>query len=190
MKFRSLLAAALLLGASSASHAALILTLQHDGAGGVIASVTGSGLISDANLPGPEPRNRLLVDDIGPGSPFNANLNFVGFGLANPLSFAPGIDIVSLILDDDAGAGIDDIFLPLSGDLTPTPIAYNAAGTSVVNGLSFSDLTVGTYSNPNYPVARELGGFTLIIADVPEPASVALLALGLVALRRTRRPSA
>ena len=149
----------------------------------------GSGTISTANLPPTEPRNRLLIDDLGPGSPFNGNLNFVGFNLANPLSFAPGIDITQLILDDDAGPGLDDIFLPLSANLTATPVAFNASGSSAVVGLQFADLTVGTYSNPTYPVSVEMGGFTLIIenAAVPEPATIALLTIGLLGMGWARR---
>ncbi|MCB1906894.1 MAG: PEP-CTERM sorting domain-containing protein [Rhodocyclaceae bacterium] len=130
-----------------------------------------------------------MIDDLGPGSPFNGNLNFVGFNLANPLSFAPGIDITQLILDDDAGPGLDDIFLPLSANLTATPVAFNASGSSAVVGLQFADLTVGTYSNPTYPVSVEMGGFTLIIenAAVPEPATIALLTIGLLGMGWARR---
>lgn len=190
---RSLVAAATLASASLASHAGLILALTHDGSNGVIASVSGSGTISDANLPISEPRNRLLIDDIGPGSPFNANLNFVGFSLANPLAFAPGIQITGLIPDDDGGPALDDFFINLSGNLGPQALAFHASGSAQVVGLKFSDLTVGSYSNASFPVAAELGGFTLVIQDVhtvPEPGSAALAALALAVagsqLRRRR----
>lgn len=173
------------------AHAGLVLTLTHDGSGGVVASVSGSGTISSNNLPAPEPRNRLLIDDIGPGSPFNSNLNFVGFSLASPLTLAPGLQITGLIPDDDGSPGLDDFFMPLSADLTTTPVAFNASGSAQVIGLQFADLTVGSYSNPNYAVSVELGGFTLVIRDaqVPEPSSIALVAAALLVAGQARRRS-
>ncbi len=150
--------------------------------------------MSTASLPPTEPTNRLLIDDLGPGDPFSSNVNFTSFNLANPMVFASGINITQIIIDDDGGPGLDDIFFPLSASLSTTPIAFNASGSSQVNGLSFSDLTIGTYTSPNHPVSVELGGFTLNIRDqqvsVPEPATAALGLMGVAGLMMRRRRAA
>ena len=67
---------------------------------------------------------------------------------------------------------------------------YDASGTSLVTGLAFADLAIGSYAGSNSRDARRLGGFTLHVSaqPVPSPTAVTLL-LGALAVLGWRRRS-
>ena len=135
-------------------HADLIVTLEDDGSGGVIASFEGSGFISGT---GDRAIWRDLDGDYTDPEPFL-------FSLASPVSFAPGITFISLQLDDDgAGPNLDDFALDFSGVVT-SGTAYSVSGSTSVLGLSFALLNPGVYT-PTSEQQVAFGGATLIIGS-------------------------
>ncbi|MEM8943645.1 MAG: hypothetical protein AAGD11_00565 [Planctomycetota bacterium] len=167
-----------------AAHADLVFTLREAPSDGVIGSVSGSGTFDNTSL---GITNVFNVDDVGEFT----DVGFFNFVFVTPLTFAPGITIGSVTIDDD-GIGNDDFFWFINPPASNGLVPYSASGSSVLAGLSFSDLVPGTYSSPTHPQSVALGGFTLNIVAIPEPS--AFLCFGLVGVlescrRRSKRHS-
>ena len=174
---------------ASAAHAGLIVTLTHDGSNGVVASFSGSGTAGPGHncsavsgTTGP-----CLITEGGTGlGNYVPSVNNTMFTLASSIAFGSGFNILGIYIDDDGSS--DDGGLLMDAAVT-SAISYSVSGSAAVTGLSFSSLTVGTYTSNN---ADELDALTYIIRDVSEPAMLGLFGFGLAGLgiafrgRRTR----
>ena len=150
---------------ASAGYADVTVTLSHDGSGGVIATIQGSGTTS-----GVYTVTTTDFNDIGDYT--NAETYAV---LSAPILFAPGISIIELRIDHDNKPAFpddpDDFGLVF--DLAVAPgISFEIDGVSPLIGLSFSSLFPGTYSVLTDFVG--VGQGTLIIESSPEEQIVSL----------------
>ncbi len=158
------------------ANAGLIINLDNDGFGGVIASISGSGTTTGG-----------LGGVIGAGNigeyVTNPALDNQWFTLATPLIFSADHTIQRIRIDHDGR--IDDFHLDVTGRVRRNT-AYAASGSSLVNGLSFADLNPGHYAGSNSRDVRRLGGLTV---TVPSPVALPLLLglVGLVGLRKLVR---
>lgn len=150
---------------ASAGYADVTVTLSHDGSGGVIATIQGSGTTS-----GPGPTNEADFTDIGDYTDVETRAV-----LSTPILFAPGISIVELDIDHDNKPAWpddpDDFGLVFDLDVAPGT-SFEIDGVSAVTGLSFSSLFPGTYSVLTDYVGVGIG--TLIIEASPEEQIVIL----------------
>ena len=163
MKALKIFVAAVLFWAS-AGYADVTVTLSHDGSGGVIAKIQGSGTTSGYLA------NEADFTDIGDYT--NVEANAV---LSTPIPFAPGISIVELDIDHDNKPlwpdDPDDFGLIFDFDVTPGT-SFEVDGVSALTGLSFNSLFPGTYSVLTDYVG--VGQGTLIIESSPEEQIVIL----------------
>ena len=140
---------------ASVGYADVTVTLNHDGSGGVIAAIQGSGTVPDGL------GTWAYFDDIGDYT--HAEIQAV---LSTPILFAPGISIVKLDIDHDNKPywpdDLDDFGLNFDFETAPGT-NFEIDGVSVLTGLSFSDLIPGTYSVVSDSAGVGLG--TLIINE-------------------------
>jgi hypothetical protein len=150
---------------ASAGYADVTVTLSHDGFGGVIATIQGSGTTS-GNWPGSE----ADFTDIGDYTDVETNAV-----LSEPILFSPSISIVSLDIDHDNQPrwpdDPDDFGLRFDLDVAPGT-SFEIDGVSPLTGLSFNSLFPGTYSVLTDHVG--VGQGTLIIESSPEEQIVIL----------------
>lgn len=172
------------------SEAELIITLKKSGADNVEATFSGTGVI------GADPGANLDLLNFT-GSPFvdaSAQGTFTAVNLDLKIKFFDvndGNTAKEIAYDDfqinNVGAGVTDVTLHPSAPNPKLMIgdAYSASGTSILTGLSFSKLNLGTYSGTAGDTAA-FGGVQLITA-VPEPTSFVMFGLALVGFTRRRR---
>lgn len=163
------------------AQAALIIELAERHDGGTQANFSGSGTTSGAfefNLDAHEIGNFVL--ETGPDNSW--------FDLANPVQFADGFNLERIHIDYNPDPLFDDLRFGLSA-FVPSRIDYNVQGSSLVSGLAFSSLIPGSYGASQHADVNIVGGVSLVVTplSVPEPASIALFAIGLVALTLSRR---
>lgn len=177
------LGAAALLTASVAlpANASLIIELNGTDSGGTLATFNGSGTtdgIFQFNIDAHE-----IGDFVLPTGPNNQ-----WFDLVDPIVFAPGISIERFHVDHNPVPTLDDLRIGMS-DFVVSGVNFNISGSSMIEGLTFSSLIPGTYADSTRPDVGIVGGVTLVIHpySVDEPASLALLGLGLGALLLSRR---
>lgn len=166
---------------SASVQAALIVELAERRDGGTQANFSGSGTTNGAfefNLDAHEIGDFVL--DTGPDNSW--------FDLANPVQFADGFNLERIHIDHNPDPLFDDLRLGLSG-FVPSRIDYSIQGSSLVSGLAFSSLIPGSYGASQHPDVDIVGGVSLVVTplSVPEPASIALFAVGIVALTLSRR---
>ncbi len=165
----------------SNASAALIIELAERHDGGTQANFSGSGTTVGAfefNLDAHEIGDFVL--DTGPDNAW--------FDLANPVQFADGFNLERIHIDYNPDPDFDDLRFALSA-FVPTQIDYNIQGSSLVSGLAFSSLIPGSYGSSQHPDVNIVGGVSLLVTplSVPEPASIALFSIGLIALAFSRR---
>lgn len=163
------------------ANAALIIELAERHDGGTQANFSGSGTTNGAfefNLDAHGIGD--FVFDTGPDNSW--------FDLANPVQFADGFNLERVHVDYNPDPDFDDLRFGLSA-FVPTRIDYNIQGSSLVSGLAFSSLIPGSYGASQHPDVNIVGGVSLLVTplSVPEPASIALFAIGLIALTLSRR---
>ncbi|MCR9278266.1 MAG: PEP-CTERM sorting domain-containing protein [Pseudomonadaceae bacterium] len=166
---------------SASASAALIVELAERRDGGTQANFWGAGTTNGAfefNLDA-----HGIGDFVLPTGPDNS-----WFDLANPVEFADGFNLERVHIDYNPDSQFDDLRLGLS-DFVPTRIDYDIQGSSLVSGLAFSSLIPGSYGASQHPDVNIVGGLSLVVTplSVPEPASIALFTIGLVALTLSRR---
>jgi hypothetical protein len=150
---------------ASAGYADVTVTLSHDGSGGVIATIQGSGTTS-----GVFPSIEACFTDIGDYTDVETDAV-----LSAPILFAPGIFIVELDIDHDNKPAFPDDpdDFGLIFDLAVAPgTSFEIDGVSPLTGLSFNSLFPGTYSVLTDFVG--VGQGTLIIESSPEEQIVIL----------------
>jgi len=197
---RQLLAGAWVAGACWAQDlsAALTVALHPDGSGGVNVKITGSG-VTDASCVSQLCNGITFGEQWSnmTGNPFNdvSNPNNSVHNLTTPIQLAAGVFITGIEVDNDnTGPDQDDFRIFIDANMS-TAAAYSANGASTLaQPLNYTDLSVGTYTDPTDGGSTFLGGFTLEVSDqvlaVPEPAHAAWgvvfagLGLGLRALGR------
>lgn len=176
---------------ASNCQAGLCITLEETSTGGVEISWSGSGTLAG------NPNSALGFNNFGD---FFASVGGIEtFTLASPLTLAvttpfPAVTSFStyssIRLDDETS----DNFNFLGGDSFDGNETYSASGTSVVQGLFFSQLTAGTYDDPDGVDVGRFGSGDIelkinAITGVPEPTSLTLfaIAVGCVIVPRKRR---
>lgn len=152
-----------LLCLSVASNAGLVVTLSNDGFDGVIATFEGSGVTGGVGSNQTAQFFNIGEYTTASGSPF---------GLADTITFAPGISVLLLGISDDLAPNPDDFGFIVDGIISPGT-AYSATGSSVVIGLSYTDLIPGVYTS-NEPGGIVIEDFTLVIEEIPTPALTCL----------------
>jgi len=143
--------------------------------GTVLFSIAGAGEDHDGQ-PSDDAFNQVFWLDIPGDDLFGSGLDVPGEqskDLAQPIPFAPGIDIVGLSMQNEgAGGGVDDFVLLLS-DVFDFDAPFATAGEAVVQGLDFATLNAGA----SVQVANQVAELNLTITPVPLPPA-ALLFLG------------
>lgn len=169
-----LLAGMASLAIAQQSHAALLITLAHDGSGGVVATFQGSGLIAETSS---SSTHGNLGDYV--------TVDLTMAAILPEVEIAPGISISAMTVDDDSAQVTPDDDLTLFLNQTVAAgTAYSVDESAFVSGISFSSLNPGTYV-PEFGFGA-FSDVTLRVVPVPAAAVLFCSAFGLVGLARRK----
>ena len=115
----------------------------------------------------------------------------VGSGTLTNTTTGHNTSLLNFSLNDDGGAGLDDILLRFEVPLTMSPgDNYTIFGNGVIDlslvGASFDDMNVGTGTFAT-PGIIDAASVTIGIAPIPEPSRVVFACLGVAAMLLRRR---
>ena len=169
---------ALLISLVNTSFASIDVDVLGQADGSVLIRVSGQG--EDANG-SPDGEFLNIGWDNLSGNPFFTPPppQRIRVPLPAPISFAPGVSIIAVILDDDPGTTNVDDFAIEWNTAFDYDDPFDFQGEVVIPGLNFAILIPGQYTAVN-----ALGPLNLNIQAVPVPAAAVLFLGALPFLRR------
>jgi hypothetical protein len=162
----------------------LVITFQQTAGNQVLASWSGSGELTGSGSVGLVLGFQNLLSNPGP-----VNASFAGIG-SSGLTLS-GVDVSTnsnysnnysnIDITNGVGSGLDSLFMSGIG-LTFLEVGdtYTAMGSSILSGISFSDLNVGSYvSTTNDGVRFGSGNVTLNVVAIPEGNGIVFVGLAM-----------